>query len=81
MTSTLKKIELRAALVDRSGDVLFYTILDESNVRQSEPPRQSEVLKGSPDPAPKGSPDIRDPKHAKRYIRALLTEYRREVAQ
>lgn len=79
----LKKFELRAALVDKNGDILFYIKLDDSNVQQSERQAgQFDVLKGGPDLAPAGPrADIRDPRYVKRYIRALLAEYRTVAAQ
>ncbi len=83
---TLKKIELRAALVDKSGEIVFYTKLDESNVPRAGRNADSlTVLHGeyTDQGAEEGSlkKDIRDPRVARQYIRALLSEYRKAVAQ
>ncbi len=86
-TLTLKKIELRAALVDKSGKILFYTRLDESNVPQvKQTPGGYNVLQGgySTDQGPEQGQiekDIREPRFARRYIRELLSEYQTEAAR
>lgn len=76
----LKKTELRAALVDKNGAIVFYTKLDESNVPQAErKPGHYDAVQGertidqaAEEPVKK---DMRDPRFARRYIRALLSEY------
>ncbi len=71
----LRKIELRAALVDKSGTIFFYCKLGEENVP---------LVGQSTDQAAEEAPlkkDFRDARTARQYIRALLTEYRKAVAQ
>ena len=63
--SVLKKFELRAALVDKNGEIVFYAILDKWNVPTEEGVKE----------------DARNPRFARRYIRALLAEYRKAVAK
>ena len=85
--SVLKKFELRAALVDKNGEIVFYAVLDKWNVPQKMQNAgqlnavQSE--RGVDQTAAKEpvKVDIRDPRFAKLYIRALLSEYRKALAQ
>ena len=57
--SVMRKLEIRAALVDQSGQIVFYAILDDSNVPGEEGAKE----------------DLRDPGLARRYVRALLSAY------
>ncbi len=80
----LKTIEIRAALVDKSGAVLFYCKLGGSDVRQAgQNADQFNIVKGqkAAEEAPVHNRDLRDPKTARSYVRALLAEYRKAVAQ
>lgn len=72
--SVFKKFELRAALVDKSGDILFYALLDDSNVPNEAPGNRSSDQAAAKAPVIE---DVRDPGTARRYIRALLSEYRK----
>lgn len=80
--------ELRAALVDMSGAVLFYGMINEENLRQIE----REGLGGAGAPKREREParsaerrpdirDLRDPKTARRVVTALFSEYRKAVVR
>lgn len=73
----LKKLELRAALVDRSGKVLFYCRIDDDYFRTVQNLESSAIGKGDQKAAIEwpDNQDLRDRKTARLYIRALLAEY------
>lgn len=83
----LKKFEFRAALVDKSGEIVFYAKLDESDVPQERQnagqfdAAQGERTTGQAAAEEPVKEDMRDPRFAGRYVRALLSEYRKAVAQ
>ena len=78
-----KKLELSVAMVDRSGNVLYYGMVDDNKTGQAakERPGEAAPAKGELDPArPEGQEyledDLRDPRVARHYIRAALSGYR-----
>jgi hypothetical protein len=82
----LIKVELRAALVDKEGTILFYCKLNEEDLPPAaQNPGQFNISEGAnTSRAAEEGPlekDIRNPKTARQYIRALLSEYRKAVAQ
>jgi hypothetical protein len=64
----LQKIQLRVALVDRTGSVLYYGVADD----RTEPPDAEE---GTDPPL-----DLRDPRTARHYLEAALSAYRGTAA-
>ena len=83
-----KKSELRAALVDKSGVILFYCGLENSDIEEAgrNPDQIINLMKGEqPNPnaedAHTNNQDIRNQETARRYIRKLLAEYRKAVAK
>ncbi len=82
----MQKHGLHAALVDRNGTILFYCPLGEFDVRQAEGTGRSEASNAAYDPGsvPGEEPigeDLRDRKLAGRYIRALISEYRKAAGE
>jgi hypothetical protein len=82
-SSSLMKLEFRAALVDKSGTVLFYCRVSETDLWQAAQDRDrvdpSRTREG---PVPEGDDafvrdDIRDPRIARRCVRALISEFRK----
>ncbi len=86
-----RRPEFRAALVDKSGTILFYCKLRNWDIHAPQAmqnpghPDQFSIMKGEqkPDQAAQeasGNKDIRNPKIARSYVRALFAEYRKAVA-
>ena len=83
-----RRCELRAALVDMNGAVLFYGMVDDGNIllverddadRADAPKKDLETVRRQERGPDAG--DLRDPDTARRYVRALFSEYRKAVAQ
>jgi hypothetical protein len=80
--------ELRAALVDMSGAVLFYGTINEGNLSRIErdslggagAPKEGREPARSAENSPAGW-DLRDQKTAHRFVTALFSEYRKAVAR
>lgn len=68
ISSRLEPLDLRAALVDRDGTVLFACIVRSDHV--SPPAGSEDVGSGAPG-------DLRDPAYARQVVRAILDAYRR----
>lgn len=87
VSTNLVKLELRAALVDKSGTVLFHCVLRQPDVgraRQGEGRADSaNAESGVGPPAGDGSlpDDIRDPRVARLWAKAVLSEYRKAAAR
>lgn len=81
-TLTYRRIELRAALVDRAGSVLYYGVADErAGFPTEERPREPAAAGDPPGPGPMEdraslTVDLRDPRVARHYIKAALAGYR-----
>ncbi len=77
----LKKLEMRAALIDKSGTILFYCKLDDGyfpkHVHNPEPAgiEQEDRKSGCDTPEEPEKEDLRDRKTARLYIKALFAEY------
>jgi hypothetical protein len=67
------RVRFRAALVGKDGTILFYCRINDSNVGHD--------AKGKHASDRDGGNDLRDPTVARRYIRALNSEYREAVRQ
>jgi hypothetical protein len=78
----LQKIQLRAALVDRTGTILYFGIADDRTARPAaEPPADAAAIGGDSVLASEPEPtfpdvDLRDPRAARHYLRAALSGYR-----
>lgn len=77
----LQKIQLRAALVDRAGTILYYGVANDRTARPAaEPPAESAATGGDSVLASEPVPtfpevDLRDPRAARHYLRAALSGY------
>jgi hypothetical protein len=82
-----KKSELRAALVDKSGVILFYCRIDNSDIEEAgRNSDQFNIMKGeqpnrNAEETHADSQDIRNREIARHYVRKLLAEYRKAVAK
>ena len=80
-----KKVELRVALIDRDGNVLYYGVADEERAGQPVGELPGESAPAGELPAltserPYLSIDLRDPLVARHYIKAALSGYRAGAA-
>jgi hypothetical protein len=82
----LQKIQLRVALVDRTGSILYYGVADDRTASpDAEPPIQASPADGGPVPVSPEEPtyppvDLRDPRAARHYLQAALSAYRGAAA-
>ncbi len=82
----LQKIQLRVALIDRSGTVLYYGVADDRTARPpAGPPAEPVSRSGDSVSDSAGEPsfpdvDLRDPRAARHYLQAALSGYRAKGA-
>ena len=82
-----KRVELRVALVDWNGTILYYGVADEGAGQPTEErPAKAASMRGPLEPSEPGentylTVDLRDPRVARHFIRAALSGYRKEVAR
>lgn len=70
----LQKIQIRAALVDRTGTILYFGIADDRTAKPgAEPPAEAAATEQEPTFP---HVDLRDPRAARHYLRAALSGYR-----
>lgn len=85
-SSVLMKLDFRAALVDRNGTILFFCKLGPADLWQAPGSHDSadvSAAAGSAGPAEKEGfvrEDLRAPGIARRYVRALISEFRKATA-
>jgi hypothetical protein len=81
-----QKIQLRVALVDRNGSILYFGVADDRTAAPvAEPPVEVVPADGSPTIVTAGEPthlavDLRDPRAARHYLQAALSGYREKAA-
>jgi hypothetical protein len=82
----LQKIQLRVALVDRNGSILYFGVADDRTALPlEEPPVEAVPADGSPTIVTTGEAthlhvDLRDPRAARHYLQAALAGYREKAA-
>jgi hypothetical protein len=82
----LQRIQLRVALIDANGRILYYGIADDRTeapgVGPPEPQAAADGTASSSgaEESPPVPVDLRDPRAARHYLRAALAEYRAQVA-
>jgi hypothetical protein len=82
-----KRVELRVALVDRNGTILYFGVADEGagSPAEERPARAASMRGPLEPPGPEENMylavDLRDPRVARYFIRAALSGYRKEATR
>jgi len=82
----LQKIQLRVALIDKTGSILYYGVADDRTARPpASPPAEPVPTSGDSLSDSAGEPsfpdvDLRDPRAARHYLQSALSGYRAKGA-
>lgn len=74
---TLKKIELRVVLVDKTGSILYYGVADDTTAAPTGETSDEAAPEGGSTPPV----DLRDPRAAHHYLKTALSKYRAAAAR
>jgi hypothetical protein len=80
LSTRLEKLDFRAALVGKDGDILFFCVIHGLDVPSAEPAARAGEVRTREVRTGEVRRDLRDPEFARRVVRKVLAEYEKASA-